>query len=41
VEEVARTLDNPDPRELERELTELQLLAYCRHALRRRLPRRT
>jgi RNA polymerase sigma-70 factor (ECF subfamily) len=38
VEEVARSLQTSDPAELEQELIELDLLAYCRSALGRRGP---
>jgi RNA polymerase sigma factor (sigma-70 family) len=36
VEEVAISLEDPSPEELEEELNELDLLRYCRSALRRR-----
>jgi RNA polymerase sigma-70 factor (ECF subfamily) len=40
LEEVARTLGDPDEADLKRELTELQLLPYCRQALRQGPPAR-
>jgi len=36
VEEVAHSLEDPQPEELERELTELDLLKYCRSVMEKR-----